>query len=107
MLLELAAARRVILVEAVKTAFAPGFQRMVAVARIGTIGTVRSVDATFTKLVTEGRELHGHADHGKGREGGQHPGEVRGAAGAGNDHLDAPPLGAGSKLGHPHRRAMR
>lgn len=56
---ELAAARQVILVEAIKTAFSPGFQRMVAVARIGTIGTVRSVDATFTKLVDEGRELHG------------------------------------------------
>ena len=55
----LAAARQVVLVEAIKTAFAPGFQRMVAVARIGTIGTVRSVDATFTKLVDEGRELHG------------------------------------------------
>ena len=58
-LYELAAARQVILVEAIKTAFSPGFQRMVAVARIGTIGTVRSVDATFTKLVDEGRELHG------------------------------------------------
>ncbi|MFT3859847.1 Gfo/Idh/MocA family oxidoreductase [Micropruina sp.] len=55
----LASARQVVLVEAIKTAFAPGFQRMVAVARIGTIGTVRSVDATFTKLVSEGRELHG------------------------------------------------
>lgn len=58
-LYRLAAAREVVLVEAIKTAFAPGFQRMVAVARIGTIGTVRSVDATFTKLVKEGRELHG------------------------------------------------
>jgi len=58
-LYERAAARRVVLVEAIKTAFSPGFQRMVAVARIGTIGTVRSVDATFTKLVDEGRELHG------------------------------------------------
>lgn len=58
-LYELAASREVVLVEAIKTAFAPGFQRMVAVARIGTIGTVRSVDATFTKLVHEGRELHG------------------------------------------------
>lgn len=59
-LYELAAAQRVVLVEAIKTAFSPGFQRMVAVARIGTIGSVRSVDATFTKLVEEGRELHGH-----------------------------------------------
>ncbi len=49
----------VVLLEAVKTAFSPGFQRMVAVARSGSIGQVRSVDATFTKLVSSGRELGG------------------------------------------------
>lgn len=54
-----ATARPVVLMEAVKTAFAPGFQRMVAVARSGSIGTIRSVDATFTKLVSRGRELEG------------------------------------------------
>lgn len=59
-LFELAAARGVVLLEAVKTAFSPGFQRMVAVARSGSIGRVRSVDATFTKLVSSGRELTGH-----------------------------------------------
>jgi glycerol-3-phosphate cytidylyltransferase len=48
---------RVVLLEAVKTAFSPGFQRMVAVARSGSIGQVRSVDGTFTKLVDAGREL--------------------------------------------------
>jgi choline-phosphate cytidylyltransferase len=48
---------RVVLLEAVKTAFSPGFQRMVAVARSGSIGQVRSVDGTFTKLVDSGREL--------------------------------------------------
>lgn len=53
----LARQRNVVLVEAIKTAFSPGFQRMVAVARSGSIGKVRSVDATFTKLVDEGREL--------------------------------------------------
>lgn len=47
----------VVLLEAIKTAFAPGFQRMVAVARSGSIGQVRSVDATFTKLVDTGREV--------------------------------------------------
>ncbi len=45
------------LLEAIKTAFAPGFQRMIAIARMGEIGTIRSVDATFTKLVASGREL--------------------------------------------------
>lgn len=58
-LYERAAARGVVLLEAVKTAFAPGFQRMVAIARSGSIGQIRSVDATFTKLVTSGRELQG------------------------------------------------
>jgi choline-phosphate cytidylyltransferase len=54
---ELAAAAGVVLLEALKTAFAPGFQRLVAVARSGSIGDIRSVDATFTKLVSGGREL--------------------------------------------------
>ncbi len=58
-LYERAAARGVVLLEAVKTAFAPGFQRMVAIARSGSIGQIRSVDATFTKLVGSGRELDG------------------------------------------------
>jgi choline-phosphate cytidylyltransferase len=58
-LFDLAAQHEVVLLEAVKTAFAPGFQRMVAVARSGSIGQVRSVDATFTKLVKSGRELEG------------------------------------------------
>jgi len=54
---ELAAAAGVVLLEALKTAFSPGFQRLVAVARSGSIGDIRSVDATFTKLVSGGREL--------------------------------------------------
>jgi choline-phosphate cytidylyltransferase len=47
----------VVLLEALKTAFLPGFQRMVGVARSGSIGDIRAVDATFTKLVGGGREL--------------------------------------------------
>ena len=50
----LAEERGLVLLEAVKTAFAPGFQRMVAVARSGSIGDIRSVDATFTNLVAAG-----------------------------------------------------
>jgi len=53
----LADERSLVLLEAVKTAFAPGFQRMVAIARSGTIGTIRAVDATFTKLIDGGREV--------------------------------------------------
>ncbi|MFT4108566.1 Gfo/Idh/MocA family oxidoreductase [Propionicimonas sp.] len=49
----------VVLLEALKTAFLPGFQRMIGVARSGSIGDIRAVDATFTKLVPSGRELEG------------------------------------------------
>lgn len=47
----------VVLMEAIKTAFLPGFQRMIGIARSGSIGDIRSVDATFTKLVDGGREF--------------------------------------------------
>ncbi len=57
-LYELAEKHNVVLLEAIKTAFSPGFQRMIAVARSGSIGDVRSVEATFTKLTTPpAREL--------------------------------------------------
>ncbi len=57
-LYDLAEKHEVVLLEAIKTAFSPGFQRMVAVARSGSIGDVRSVEATFTKLTTApAREL--------------------------------------------------
>lgn len=56
-LFALADRHSVVLLEALKTAFAPGFQRMVAIAKGGMIGTIRAVDATFTKLVRSGREL--------------------------------------------------
>lgn len=59
-LFALADAKGVVLVEALKTAFSPGFQRMIAVARSGSIGEIRSVDATFTKLESgDLRELRG------------------------------------------------
>jgi choline-phosphate cytidylyltransferase len=55
---EAAASADVVLLEAIKTAYSPGFQRLVAVARSGSIGDIRSVDATFTKLATgDVREL--------------------------------------------------
>lgn len=46
-----------VLVEAVKTAFSPGFQHLVAIARSGSIGDIRAVEATFTKLMRGGREF--------------------------------------------------
>lgn len=58
-LYSMAKERELVLLEAIKTAFSPGFQRMIAVARSGSIGEVRTVDATFTKLVSHGREVEG------------------------------------------------
>jgi len=58
----LAQSNNCVLLEAIKTAFSPGFIRMINVARSGLIGEIKSVDATFTKLVEGGtRELNSDA----------------------------------------------
>lgn len=43
----------VVLQEALKTAFAPGFRRLINLAKGGVIGKVRQIDATFTKLTPD------------------------------------------------------
>lgn len=40
-----------VLMEAIKTAYAPGFIRLISIAKSGLIGQIKMVDATFTKLV--------------------------------------------------------
>lgn len=52
-LYEIAKENDVILYEAIKTAYAPGFKRMIALAKSGIIGEIKDVDATFTKLITD------------------------------------------------------
>lgn len=47
---ELAHKKGVVFSEAIKTAYAPGFIRMIAVAKSGLIGKIINVDASFTKL---------------------------------------------------------
>ena len=56
----------VVLMEAIKTAYSPGFKNMIAVARTTQlIGDIRSVDATFTKLTSgDVRELDAAQDGG-------------------------------------------
>ena len=49
-LFKLAEKKKVVLLEAIKTAYAPGFIRMVAIAKSGLIGDIVAVDASFTKL---------------------------------------------------------
>jgi choline-phosphate cytidylyltransferase len=52
-LFKLAAQQNLILMEAIKTAYAPGFALLMAVARDGKIGKVRDVEAAFTKLIPD------------------------------------------------------
>ena len=48
-LFALAKELNLVLLEAIKTAFAPGFIRLVSLAKSGLIGEIKNVDATFTK----------------------------------------------------------
>lgn len=48
----LAKDRNLVLLEAIKTAYAPGFIRLVSIAKSGLIGEIKNVDATFTKLIS-------------------------------------------------------
>ncbi len=52
-LYSLAKQKKLILLEGVKTVYAPGFQQLLGMVRSGTIGSVRDVEACFTKLVDE------------------------------------------------------
>ena len=52
-LFELANENGVILQEAIKTAYAPCFTKLINVAKSGIIGELKDVSATFTKLVTD------------------------------------------------------
>lgn len=47
-----------VLMEAIKTAYCPGFYQLMGIARSGAIGAIRDVEAAFTKLEASGsREL--------------------------------------------------
>ena len=49
-LYDLAAAKSLILMEAVKTAYCPGFSRLLSIVETGFIGEVKDVECAFTKL---------------------------------------------------------
>lgn len=52
-LFRLAEEKGVVLLEALKTAFCPAFQQLTSLARSGIIGSIKAVDATFTKLIKD------------------------------------------------------
>ena len=57
-LFQLAKERRLILFEGIKTAYCPGFSKLLGIVCSGTIGSIRNVEACFTKLEhPESREL--------------------------------------------------
>jgi len=53
MLYKIAKNNNVVLYEAIKTAYVPAFNRLIALAKSGIIGEIKDVDATFTKLISD------------------------------------------------------
>ncbi|MDR0305579.1 MAG: Gfo/Idh/MocA family oxidoreductase [Chitinispirillales bacterium] len=57
-LFSLAKQKELVLMEAIKTAYSPGFIKLLSIAKIGSIGQIYDVEACFTKLAPENtREL--------------------------------------------------
>jgi glycerol-3-phosphate cytidylyltransferase len=52
-LFDLADQTGLVLMEAIKTAYAPGFLNLLAIAKSGRIGKIRDIEAAFTKLVPD------------------------------------------------------
>lgn len=50
-LYNLAKEKRLVLMEAIKTAYCPGFNKLLGVAKNGCIGEIRDIEACFTKLM--------------------------------------------------------
>jgi len=53
MLFQLAEEKNCVLLEAIKTAYCPGFQKLVALSKAKTIGAIKCLEASFTKLVDD------------------------------------------------------
>ncbi len=52
-LFKIAKENNLIIQEAIKTVYAPCFDKLISVAQSGLIGVIKDVDATFTKLITD------------------------------------------------------
>lgn len=63
-LYQLAKEKNLILLEAVKTAYCPGFQQLINVAQSGKIGEIRDVEATFTRLADPNSRERNDAEFG-------------------------------------------
>jgi len=73
-LYKLAEEKECVLLEAIKTAYSPGFLRLLSIAKSGLIGKIKNIDATFTKLVKGNiRELDINTGGGSMTELGSYP----------------------------------
>lgn len=63
-LYELAKKNKVVLMEGIKTAYCPGFQQLINVAKSGEIGEIRDVEACFTRLANEESRERTDANYG-------------------------------------------
>lgn len=52
-LFSIAKTNNLVLMEAIKTAYAPGFSSLLSIAKSGRIGNIQDVEATFTKLIKD------------------------------------------------------
>lgn len=48
---DLAEKKRLVLMEAIKTAYSPAFKMLVSIVKSGVIGQIKDIDATFTKII--------------------------------------------------------
>ncbi|MCL2100242.1 MAG: Gfo/Idh/MocA family oxidoreductase [Fibromonadales bacterium] len=60
-LFEIASEADLVLMEAIKTAYSPGFLNLLAIARSGRIGKICDIEAAFTKLVPEAPKAREYA----------------------------------------------
>lgn len=65
-LLKIADAKKLILLEAVKTAFCNGFSKLVSFAKGGVIGEVIQIDASFTKMILDKDSREFKSEYGGG-----------------------------------------
>lgn len=65
-LFELAKARGKVLLEAIKTAYCPGFVQMMGIAKSGVIGQIYDVEACFTRLTNPGLRERTDIEYGGG-----------------------------------------
>lgn len=65
-LYELAKKKEVVLIEAVKAAYCPGFQQLVNVAKSGKIGEIKDIEANFTRLANKWSRERKDSEYGGG-----------------------------------------